>query len=151
MVGSSKRIEQAEKNAARLILVPPVLSLIPPSAGIIALRLVRGTSSSAGQLRLRCLMVKCHSVNNIRSNRASKREAPMTRDAILTELKAERARLDAAIAALESGPMKPRKRPRAASAGDGRPKRRRRMSAEARKKVSQAKKKWWERRKKTRS
>ena len=65
----------------------------------------------------------------------------MTLDAILTELRAERDRLNRAIVALEgvnsaSPTAKRRKR--------GRPK----MSAEARKQISEAKKKWWADRKK---
>ena len=66
----------------------------------------------------------------------------MTLDAILTELRAERDRLNRAIIALEGAnsgvsasptvaPPKRRKR--------GRPK----MSAEARRKIGEAKKKWW--------
>ena len=74
----------------------------------------------------------------------------MTRDAILTQLKAERARLDTAISALE-GRSKPSNRPMAASTGDGRPRRGWRMTAEARKKISEAKKKWWARRRRGKS
>ncbi len=71
----------------------------------------------------------------------------MTLDTILTELKAERDRLNQAIATLEG----------TTAAGHGRKKAqstkkpsRRRMSAAARKRLSEAKREWWaERKKKT--
>jgi hypothetical protein len=64
----------------------------------------------------------------------------VTRESIVTELKAERDRLNAALAALEGGRRR-RGRP---------PGRRRRLSAAARKRISQAMKKAWAGRKKSR-
>jgi hypothetical protein len=73
------------------------------------------------------------------------RGATLTLDTILTELKAERERLNRAIAALEG----------TSAAGDGRKKAqdtektsRRRMSAAARRRIGEAKRKWWAERKK---
>jgi len=73
-------------------------------------------------------------------------------DAILTELRRERDRIDRAIAALEGGTgNRPGRPPAAASAEvSGAPKgarKRRRMNAKARKRISDAKKKWWAQRK----
>ena len=69
---------------------------------------------------------------------------------IVEQLKKERARLDAAIAALDGiGPRRPGRPPAAAkTAGNGR--RRRHMSASARRRISQAmKQRWAERKKRT--
>ena len=69
----------------------------------------------------------------------------MTLDTILTELKAERDRLNQAIAALEGTTAAGRGRKKAQNTG--RPKRRR-MGAATRKRLSEAKRKWWAERKK---
>jgi septal ring factor EnvC (AmiA/AmiB activator) len=71
----------------------------------------------------------------------------LTLDTILTELKAERDRLNQAIAALEGTTATVRGRKKAHNIEKPR---RRRMSAAARKRLSEAKRKWWaERKKKT--
>ena len=69
--------------------------------------------------------------------------ARLTRDAILAELKAERDRVNAAIAALEGGRRGRGRPPNPASGVNACPRRRWRMSAEARKNISEAKKRWW--------
>ncbi len=69
----------------------------------------------------------------------------MTLDTVLTELKAERDRLNQAIAALEGTTGAGLGRRRAQSTEkSGRP----RMNAAARKRLSKAKRKWWAERKK---
>ncbi len=65
---------------------------------------------------------------------------------ILFDLKAERARIDAAISALESNSA-PRRRGRPPSTIRAAKPGRRRMSAAARKRIGDAKRKWWEARK----
>ncbi len=69
----------------------------------------------------------------------------MTLDTILTELKAERDRLDQAIAALEGTTAAGHRRKRARKTEKPT---RRRLSAAARKRLSEAKRKWWAERKK---
>lgn len=69
----------------------------------------------------------------------------MRLDTILAELKAERDRLQRAVAALE-GTAPRRGRPKKTQIPTVR--RRRRMSAEARRRISEAKRKWWAERKK---
>lgn len=72
----------------------------------------------------------------------------MTRDTILTELRAARDRLHLAITALEGAAPRPG-RPKKAAATTVR--RRWRMSAEARRRISEAKRKWWAKQKKARA
>ena len=81
------------------------------------------------------------------SSDGTREEPPLTLDTILTELKAERDRLNQAIAALEGAtPTGGRSK----KARNTEKPRRRRMSAAARKRLSEAKRKWWaERKKKT--
>ena len=69
----------------------------------------------------------------------------MTLDTILTELKAERDRLNQAIAALEGTTAVRHGRKRAQKTAK---RGRRSMSADARKRISEAKRKWWMERKK---
>ncbi len=69
----------------------------------------------------------------------------MTLDTILTELKAERERLNQAIAALEGTTAARHGRKTAQSTKKPS---RRRLSASARKRLSEAKRKWWAERKK---
>lgn len=70
----------------------------------------------------------------------------MSLDTILAELKAERDRLNQAIAALE-GVTRP-ERPNAAAAPPKRRKRgRAKMSAKTRQRLSEAKKEWWAKKK----
>ncbi|HEV2492544.1 MAG TPA: hypothetical protein VG204_05670 [Terriglobia bacterium] len=69
----------------------------------------------------------------------------MTLDTILTELKAERDRLNQAIAALEGTTVARRGRKKAQKTEK---RSRRPMSAAARKRLSEAKRKWWKERKK---
>ena len=68
----------------------------------------------------------------------------MTLDTILTELKAERDRLNQAIAALEGTTAARQGRK---NAQNTKKLSRRRMSAAARKRLSEAKRKWWAERK----
>ncbi len=73
-------------------------------------------------------------------------EPPLSLDTILAELKAERDRLNQAIAALE-GVTRP-ERPNAAAAPPKRRKRgRAKMSAKTRQRLSEAKKEWWAKKK----
>jgi hypothetical protein len=65
-------------------------------------------------------------------------------DTILSELKAERDRLNRAIAALEGIDREPSS---TAVRAKGRKKGRPKMSAEARQRLSEAKKEWWAKRK----
>jgi len=80
-----------------------------------------------------------------RESDGAMRGATLTLDAILTELKAERGRLNQAIAALEG--TTPAGRGRKKAQNTEKPKRRR-MSAATRKRLSEAKRKWWAERKK---
>jgi len=67
---------------------------------------------------------------------------------IISDLKARRAQIDAAISALESASAGPVRRGRAASAAPSRARKQRHMSAAARRRISEAKRKWWAARKK---
>jgi hypothetical protein len=68
---------------------------------------------------------------------------------IVAELKAERDRLDTAIAAVNNISTRPRRgRPPKAAQTLARPKRRRRLSAEGRRRISEAAKRRWAKRRK---
>lgn len=67
---------------------------------------------------------------------------------ILAELRRERDRVEAAIAAIESLNSGRRFGRRVATAGPAKRHGRRRMSAAARKRIGEAKKRWWAERKK---
>ena len=75
----------------------------------------------------------------------TREESPLTLDTILTELKAERDRLNQAIAVLEGTTAARHRRKKARNTEKPR---RRRMSAAARKHLGEAKRKWWAERKK---
>lgn len=79
------------------------------------------------------------------SARRNERSQPLTVDRILTELKAERDRLNQAIAALEGTTAARQGRKKARNTEK---RTRRRMSAATRKRLSEAKRKWWAERKK---
>ncbi len=81
----------------------------------------------------------------MRESDGTREEPSLTLDTILTELKAERDRLNQAIAALEGATAAGHRRKKAQITE--RP-RRRRMGAAARKRLSEAKRKWWADRKK---
>ena len=95
---------------------------------------VRYSESDARKLSFVCV-----------SPTGTREESPLTLDTILTELKAERDRLNQAIAVLEGTTAARHRRKKARNTEKPR---RRRMSAAARKHLSEAKRKWWAERKK---
>ncbi len=81
----------------------------------------------------------------MRESDGTRGEPPLTLDKILTELKAERDRLNQAITALEGTTNVSHRRKKARNTEKPR---RRRMGAAARKRISEAKRRWWAERKK---